>query len=69
MVMKHHTKHEVIKMTKFELKRASNPEKLRVYIPDTLHAQITELAHRSGMPVDDVVTQCLAFAVRQLRHG
>lgn len=67
--MRHHTEREEIRMTKFELKRASNPEKLRVYIPDTLHAQITELAHRSGMPVDDVVAQCLAFAVRQLRQG
>lgn len=55
-------------MSKFTLKKAANPEKLRVCIPDTLHAQITELAHRSGMPVDEVVSQCLSYAVRQLRE-
>ena len=54
-------------MAKFTLKRAPNPERLRVYVPDSLYGQLSKLATRANTTLDDVVCQCLFFAVKQLR--
>jgi predicted HicB family RNase H-like nuclease len=54
-------------MTIFRLKKAANPEKLRVLIPDTLHSQLSYIAARGNTTLDDLVCQCLTFALRQLR--
>jgi len=55
-------------MPKFTVKRAANAEKLRVHIPDYLYSQISGLATRANTSMDDVVCQCLGFALRQLQH-
>lgn len=54
-------------MAHFRLKKASVPQKLRVLIPDSLHSQLSYVATKGNTTIDDLVGQCLAFALRQLR--